>query len=268
MHLPAAAQFAEALKDRAGDFLNAAIRIEAEANLPMPDVADWYGKPELASSGLGPCGVQHSRSQNAKFEFADAALHARQQPIIRTTGIIDAIEIDDAGIDETAQLQQMMPVPSVTGEAGGIEAKHSADLASAQPGNELLEARARHGSARGAAQIVVDDLNIAKSPPAGFIDEVVLAALALEMDLHLRLRGLAHIHDRLAAQDCRRQGISVRHRRSPLDPRRRLAAEGGPDAESRRCDRRPSSRSALIDPATSRVDGVGWSKQSDATVIA
>ena len=180
MHLPAAAQFAEALKDRAGDFLNAAIRIEAEANLPMPDVADWYGKPELASSGLGPCGVQHSRSQNAKFEFADAALHAQQQPIIRTTGIIDAIEIDDAGIDETAQLQQMMPVPSVTGEAGGIEAKHSADLASAQPGNELLEARARHGSARGAAQIVVDDLNIAKSPPAGFIDEVVLAALALE----------------------------------------------------------------------------------------
>lgn len=268
MHLPGAAQFAEALKDRAADFLHAAIRIEAEANLPMPDIADRYGKPELASSGLGPCGVQHSRSQNAKFEFADAALHAQQQTIIRTTGIIDAVEINDTGIDETAQLEQMMPVPAVAGETGGIEAKHSADLAGAEPRDELLEARARHGSARGAAEIVVDHLDIAKPPPSGFIDEVVLAALALEMDLHLRLRGLAYIHDRLAAQDSRWQGISVRHRRSPRDPRRRPASEGGPDAERRRCGRCSSSRSALADPATSPVDGVAWSKQSDATAIA
>ena len=199
MHLSGATQFTEALKDRAGDFLHASIRIQAEANLPVPYIADRYGKPELASSGLGPCGVQHSRSQNAKFELADAALHAQQQAIIRTTGIIDTVEINDAGIDETAQLEQMMPVPAVAGETGGIEAKHSTDLAGAETGDELLEARTRHGSAGGAAEIVVDHLDLAKTPPSGLIDEVVLAALALEMDLHLRLRGLAHIHDRLAA---------------------------------------------------------------------
>ena len=161
-----------------------------------------------------------------------------------------------------------MPVPTVAGETGGIGAKHSADLAGAEPGDEFLEAGARHGSARGAAEIVVDHRDIAKSSPSGFINEIVLAALALKMNLHLRLRGLAHIHNRLAAKDCWRQRISIGHRRSPRDPRPLPASEGGPDTERRRCGRCSSSRSALVDPVTSPVEGVVLGKQSDATAIA
>ncbi len=86
----------------------------------------------------------------------------------------------------------MMPIPAVAGETGCVEAKHGADLAGAKPGNQLLEARARHGAAGGAAKIVVDDLDIAKSVSSCFINEIILAALALKMDLHLRLCGLAH----------------------------------------------------------------------------
>src|SRR5690349_12916509 len=103
----------------------------------------------------------------------------------------------------------MMPVSAVAGETGCVKAKHGADLACAQPADELLEARARHGAAGGATEIVVDDIDITKTVAARFINEVILATLALKMDLHLRLCGLAHIDDRLAAQDCRRQGISV-----------------------------------------------------------
>jgi hypothetical protein len=95
----------------------------------------------------------------------------------------------------------MMPVPAVTGETGGVEANDSADLTGAEAGDELLETRARYGSAGGSSKVVVDDLDIAKTPAAGFVDQVVLAALALEIDLHLGLCGLTHIHDRLAAQD-------------------------------------------------------------------
>src|SRR5215213_10107919 len=111
MHLTGAAKFTEALEDPAGDFLHAAIRIEAETDLSMPDIADRHRNPEPTSSGLGPCGIQHPRTQNAELELTDAALHAQQQPIIRATRIIDAIEVDDASVDETAQLEQMMPVP-------------------------------------------------------------------------------------------------------------------------------------------------------------
>src|SRR5271165_5753248 len=202
MHLPGTAEFAEALEDPTGDLLDAAIRIEAETNLPMPDKASRHGNPEFTPAGLGPCGVQHAGAQDAKLEFADAALHAQKQAIVGPAWIVDAIEIDDAGVDKTTQLKQMMPVPAVAGEAGGVEAKHGADLAGAKPGDELLEARARHGAAGGAAEIVVDDLDIAKSVAARFINEVILAPLALEMNLHLRLCRLEDIHDRLAAQDC------------------------------------------------------------------
>ena len=76
MHLPGAAKFAKALEDPAGDLLNAAIRIETETDLSMPDIADRHGDPEFTSAGLGPGGVQHPRTQDTKFELADAALHS------------------------------------------------------------------------------------------------------------------------------------------------------------------------------------------------
>jgi hypothetical protein len=44
---------------------------------------------------------------------------------------VDATEVDDAGLDEAAQFEQMMPVPADAGETGGIEAKHGANLAGA-----------------------------------------------------------------------------------------------------------------------------------------
>jgi len=59
VNLPGTAKFAEALKDSAGDFLHAAIWIEAETDLPMPDIADRHGNPEFTPSGLRPCGIQH-----------------------------------------------------------------------------------------------------------------------------------------------------------------------------------------------------------------
>src|ERR1700678_2658273 len=158
-----------------------------------------------------------------------------------------------------------MPIPAVAGEPGSIKAKHGTNLAGAKSSDELLEAWACHGAAGRSAEIVVDDGDLSKSVAAGFINEVILAALAFEMDLHLRLCGLTHIHDRLAAQDRWRQGISVRHRRSPWDPRRRLPSAGGLDAERRRCGRGASSRSTPDDPAISPADRVAWSKQPGAT---
>ena len=124
MHLSGTAEFAEALEDPAGDLLDAAIRIETETNLPMPDKANRYRNPELTSARLGPRGVQHAGAQDTKLEFADAALHSQQQAVVWTAGVVDAIEVDNAGIDKAAQFEQMMPVSAVAGETGCVEAKN------------------------------------------------------------------------------------------------------------------------------------------------
>ena len=122
MHLPGTAEFAEALEDPTGDLLDAAIRIEAETNLPMPDKASRHGNPEFTPAGLGPCGVQHAGAQDAKLEFADAALHAQKQAIVGPAWIVDAIEIDDAGVDKTTQLKQIAS-PGRCGRGGRRRSK-------------------------------------------------------------------------------------------------------------------------------------------------
>lgn len=40
------------------------------------------------------------------------------------TGIVDAILVDDAGLDQSAQFKQMMPVLSITSETRDVEAQH------------------------------------------------------------------------------------------------------------------------------------------------
>ena len=52
MCLTRTSNFAKSLENAANDLLNATIRIEAETDLPMPDVADWHRDPELTSSRL------------------------------------------------------------------------------------------------------------------------------------------------------------------------------------------------------------------------
>ena len=147
----------------------------------MPDVADRHADAQLAAPRLGAGGIEHAGAQHAELELADAALHAEQQPIVRPAGIVDAVEVDDARLDQAAQLEQVMPVAPVAGEPGGVEAQHGPDLAGAEPGDEPLEAGPGDHAARGAAEIVVDHLDVAEAPAPGDIDQLVLAPLALEL---------------------------------------------------------------------------------------
>ena len=99
-----------------------------------------------------------------------------------------------------------MPVAAVAGASRGVEAQHGADLAGAQPCHEPLEAGPRHHPAGGAAEIVVDHLDVTEASPPRDIDELVLPSLALEVALNLGLGGLPNIDHRLALQHRGRAG--------------------------------------------------------------
>jgi hypothetical protein len=80
MHLPGTPEFAEPLENPADDFLDTAIRIEAQADLPMPDIADRYRDPEFRSAGLRSRGIQHPRSEDAAAgDRWDRMGHKRRQ---------------------------------------------------------------------------------------------------------------------------------------------------------------------------------------------
>ena len=264
MRLACAAELAEPFEHPSDRLLQANVRIEAEPDLAMPDIADRHADPQLAPAGLRPGGVEHARADHAELELADAALHAKQQTIVRAAGIIDAVEVDDPRLDQAAQLEQVMPVPAVAGQARCVEAQHSANLARAERSDELLEAGPGDHAARRAAEIVVDHLDRLEATSSGNVDQLVLAPPTLGVSLDLGLRRLPHIDHRLALQDRRREDLTARHRPAPraLRPRplppARSRGTSRPDA-----DRAGSFRAAASSPVRSAVVGVAKASSVD-----
>ena len=111
-----------------------------------------------------------------------------KQAIVGATRVTDAIEIDDARLDEPTKLEKVMPIATVPGEPGGVETQDRADLAGAQPRDEFFKPRPGDGAACRATEVVVNDFDIAEATPAGLVDKFILTPLALEMDLDLSLR--------------------------------------------------------------------------------
>ncbi|SCB62372.1 hypothetical protein GA0061105_1495 [Rhizobium aethiopicum] len=112
-HLTRASKVVEAGEDGSNYLLQTQIRIEPKPGLPMPNVAERNGKSQFATARLRPGGIEHPGSQHAQFELADTALHSQQQPIVGSTWIVDAVMVNDAGFDQAAQFEQVMPVPTV-----------------------------------------------------------------------------------------------------------------------------------------------------------
>ncbi|KEC70757.1 hypothetical protein RLPCCGM1_p0531 [Rhizobium leguminosarum bv. phaseoli CCGM1] len=123
--------------------------------------------------------------------------------------------IDNTGFDKSAQFEQMMPVAPVAREPRRIEAQDSPDLASAEPGDQTVEAGPRYRSTRRSPEIVIDNLDVDKAVATCDVDQIILAPLAFQIGHDLGLRGLAYIHDRLALKHGHRE-ISACHRQAPL----------------------------------------------------
>jgi len=107
----------------------------------------------------------------------------------------------------------MVPVAAITGEPRGIKAEHSANLSGAQSGNQAVEAGSLDSATCGATEIVVDYFDIGEAAPTCDFNQLVLAPLALQVQLNLLWRRLADIDDRLALQNhCRKESVMRCHR--------------------------------------------------------
>lgn len=187
MRLPRAAELAKPLEDQPDYLLEPEIRIEPEPGLAMPDVTDRHADPKFATTRLRPGCVDHARPDHSELELTDAALHAEQQAVVRQTGIIDAIKVDDTRLDKPAQFEQVVPVPAVARQPRSVKAEHGTDFPRAQGGDELLEAGPGDHAAGGAAEIVVDHVHGPETTTTCDLDQFILpsSALGVEFDLGL-----------------------------------------------------------------------------------
>src|SRR5687767_2518191 len=115
-------------------------------------------------------GIVHACPNDAELKLTDAALHTQQQTIVRPARIVNAVRIDDFGANEPAELEQVMPVASVTRESRSVQAQHGSDFAGANLSDQPFESGSHHTATGGAPKIIVDDLDAAKSMTACQLD--------------------------------------------------------------------------------------------------
>ena len=111
-----AAKLVEPGKDQPDDILQTQIRIKPQTHFAVPDVTERDRQAQFAPARLRSGGIKHPRPENPKLKLADTALHTQKQAVIGLAGIVDAIVVNDTGLDKSAQLQKMVPVAAISRE--------------------------------------------------------------------------------------------------------------------------------------------------------
>ena len=203
VHLTHRLHLGELGEDERDRLRNAPIRILLDAVVADPHVADGDRHEQLAAARLLLQGFERALAQHRQLHLAHGALHAEQQAIVGMARIVDAVLVDDQRADETAELQQRVPVAAVAGEPRRLDRDHGADASLADGGQQLLEAGPRDAAA-GAAEIVIDDGDIAPAELPRAIGKTVLAALALQIVGDLIGGRLTDVDDGLTGEVLRR----------------------------------------------------------------
>ena len=89
---------------------------------------------------LGPASLEHARLEDVDLRLAHRALQPQQQAIVVKAGIVDAVGIADQRVEESAHLQQLMPIPARARQARDLDPEHQADVAKPDLGHKPLEA--------------------------------------------------------------------------------------------------------------------------------
>jgi hypothetical protein len=103
--------------------------------------------------------------------------------------------INQHSVDDTAHLDQLLPVPAVAGKARHLPRRHRADLTKANLGNHALEAGADDAARRRATEVVVDGVDLRPPKCAQTIPHGVLQLLTALCGNGSRFAGQTSPHD-------------------------------------------------------------------------
>ncbi|HEX6688789.1 MAG TPA: hypothetical protein VF085_09010 [Solirubrobacterales bacterium] len=192
-------QVAELVEHERDGLLDTAIGILLDPIVRALEVADRHGEEELAAAGLLLQGFERALAEQRQLHLAHRALHTEKQAIVRMPRIVDAVLVDDQRTDQTAELEQRMPVAPVAGEPRCLDRDDGADPTLADRRQQLLEARAGDAGA-GTAEIIVNYFHGGPAQGACAIDQAVLPAAALVIVQNLIVRRLADIDEGAAGK--------------------------------------------------------------------
>src|SRR5712691_9701867 len=154
------AQFRDLVEDQRDRFLHTSVWVFLQSVTHLHE-ADGRGYDEFTTSGLLVACRERTLAQQIEFVLVETALEAEQQAIIALPWGIDCLLVDQHRVDDTAHLDELLPVAAVTGKARDLPGRDSSDLAEADLSHHPLEAGARHAARGRPSEIVVDRLDLA-----------------------------------------------------------------------------------------------------------
>src|SRR5262245_56951725 len=161
------------------------------------EIADRHRQEEFATAGLLLQSLERALAEQRQLHLAHRALHAEQQSIVRVSGIVDAVLVDDQRADQSAELQQRVPVAPVAGKTRRFDRHYAAHAALADRRQQLIEAGTGNAGT-GAAEVFVDHLDCRPAERTRAVNEAVLPTPALMIVQQLIWGRLARIDESTA----------------------------------------------------------------------
>ncbi len=211
MYLPDGPHPVEFGKHQSNGVLDPPVRVLVDPIPADAHVANGNRHEQLTAACLPAERLVGPLPKDRQFHLAHGPFHTEQQAVIGMARIIDPIFIDNERGNQTAKLQQRVPIAAIARQPRGFDRHHRTNTALADPGEKLLETGPCDAGTR-AAKIIVDDLYIGPSKLAGVLHKSVLAPFAFKVMRDLARSRLPDIHDGLARQMIR---ANVTHPVSP-----------------------------------------------------
>jgi len=93
--------------------------------------------------GIGVIPQPGSGAGASELLLAEAALEPQQQSVIALAGFVDAVLVDEQRVHDAADLDELVPLPVVAGEAGHLARRHGTTVAQTDLGDPALPGRTR-----------------------------------------------------------------------------------------------------------------------------
>jgi hypothetical protein len=111
-HLAGTAEIFESPEHEPDDFLEPQVPAQPAASVATPQTAERHRDTKFAPTGFRTGRLHEAAPEDTQLRLADGHLPARQDPVVGMARIAETIEVELAGVHQTAQLEQVMPVGS------------------------------------------------------------------------------------------------------------------------------------------------------------
>jgi hypothetical protein len=176
--LPDRAGLGELLEDRAEGALDGLVGMEEDlAVLLPPDEPDRQATPQFPPRGLVADAAVQPGADHVEFRFGHCPLQAQQETVIEEPRMVQAVLIADQGVADAAQVQELIPVGVVAGDAGDLDRQDQPDVAQGHFGDHRGQPAAAGRGLGRLGQVLVDHLDLPPVPTQGHgaIHQLVLA---------------------------------------------------------------------------------------------